>query len=64
MVSGLRRDLLDQGISESHNILLRDFAYRLIGPIAKELHKLVQATAVKGHRSSGGLRFLGLQPVI
>jgi hypothetical protein len=33
-----------------------------IGTIAKELHKLIQAAAVKGHRGSGGLRLLGLQP--
>ena len=64
VVSSLRRDLLDQRISESHNILLCDLAYRLIGTIAKEMHKLVQAAAVKDHRGSGGLRFLGLQPVV
>jgi hypothetical protein len=58
------RDLLDQRISESHNILLCDLAYGLIGTIAKKLHELVQAAAVKGHRGSGGLRLLGLQPVV
>ena len=50
MVSGLRRDLLDQRISEIHNILLGDLAYGLIETIAKELYKLVQTTAVKGRR--------------
>ena len=64
VVSGLRRDLLDQRISESHNILLCDLAYRLIQTIAKELNKLVQTAAVKGHRESGSLRVLSLQPVV
>jgi hypothetical protein len=47
VVSGLRRDLLDQRISEIHNILLGDLAYGLIETIAKELYKLVQTTTVK-----------------
>ncbi|HET9377518.1 MAG TPA: hypothetical protein VFO40_21265 [Chthoniobacterales bacterium] len=64
VISGLRRDLPDQRVSESHNILLCDVAERLIEAIAKELHKLVQTAAVKGHRRWGGLRVLGLQPVV
>jgi hypothetical protein len=64
VVSGLRRDFLDQRISEIHNIFLGDLAYGLIETIAKELYKLVQTTAVKGRRGPDGLRVLGLQPVV
>src|SRR6516164_6070723 len=64
MICGLRRDLSDQRISESYNVLLGDLSHRVIRALAEKLQKLRKTAAIKSHRRWSSLRLLAIKPIV
>src|SRR6516164_3119431 len=64
MICGLRRDLSDQRISESYNVLLGDLSHRVIRALAEKLQRLRKTAAIKSHRRWSSLRLLAIKPIV